>query len=473
MSLFPFVGSSYAGRSPSFDAQRTLNMYLERSESKTSRTPAMLVGTPGLLLWGNAGSGGVRGAIAFNDAIAIWVIGSEVYRANTSATLTLIGTGIAGTGAVSMASNGIVIMMVTGPTGYIIDPVGGTTTQITDADFTGADAVDFCDGYFVFNKYGTGQFQITQLYGTDIDSLDFATAEGSPDNIVSLIVDHREVWLLGRVSTEVWINSGELDFPFARISVAFLESGCAATHSVAKMDNSIYWLANDERGFGTVQRAAGYTPQRVSNDAVDYAISNYSRIDDAVAYTYTQEGHSFYVLSFPTGNATWVLDAASGDWHERAYRDPTTGLLSRHRSNCQINFAGETLVGDWETGNIYKMRTDVYTDNGAAIRSERVCPHIAGDGKLAFHHALEVFMQPGVGLVDGSDPQAMLQWSDDGGYTWSNEHWVSVGKIGEYRTRARWRRLGRSRDRVYKWAMTDPVKRIITGANLNVTAGAS
>ena len=416
---------------------------------------------------------GCRGALAFSDAIAVWVIGSSVYRATTAGVLTLIGTGVTQTGPVSMASNGTVIMAVTGPTGYIIDPVAGTTTQITDPDFTGADAVDFADGYFAFNKRATGQFQITQLYGTDIDTLDFATAEGSPDNIVTLIVDHREIWLLGRVSTEVWIDTGDIDFPFARISVAFIETGCAAAHSVAKMDNSIYWLSNDERGFGTVVRANGYTAVRVSNDAVDYAIRNYARVDDAIAYTYGQEGHTFYVLTFPTANATWVLDAATGEWHERSYRDPVTGLPQRHRSNCQINFAGKTLVGDWENGNIYEMRSDVYTDNGDPLRSERICPHIAGDGKLSFHHDLQVFMQPGVGLVTGADPQAMLQWSDDGGYTWSNEHWTGVGKIGEYSTRARWRRLGRSRDRVYRWAMTDPVKRIITGASLSVTPGAS
>lgn len=473
MGFFPFVGGDYNSRSPSFDAQRTINLYPEGSESKTSRSPSMLIGTPGLSLWANAGSGGVRGAIVFTQAQAVFVIGSEVYSANTSGTLTRIGTGITGSGPVSMASNGTKIMMVNGPNGYIIDPVAGTTNIITSPNFYGSDAVDFCDGYFVFNKTGTGQFQISQLYGTDIGALDFATAEGSPDNLVTLIVDHREIWLLGRVSTEVWIDNGDVDFPFARIQGAFLEVGCAAAHSVAKMDNSIFWLANDERGYGTVQRAAGYTPQRVSNHAVEYAINQYSRIDDAIAYTYTQEGHSFYVLSFPTADATWVLDASNGQWHERSYRYPSTGLFGRHRSNCQINFAGETLVGDWENGNIYIMSLDVYTDNGEPIRSERVCPHIASDGKLAFHHMLEVFMQPATGLSGGAAPQAMLQWSDDGARTWSNEHWVSIGKIGEYKTRSRWSRLGRSRDRVYRWAMTDPVKRIITAANLSVTGAKS
>jgi hypothetical protein len=241
------------------------------------------------------------------------------------------------------------------------------------------------------------------------------------------------------------------------------------------MDNSIFWLATDNRGFGTVQRAAGYTPQRISNHAVEFAIASYSRIDDAVAYSYAQEGQSFYVLTFPTAGATWVYDASTNLWHERAYRNPSTGNLTRHRSNCQMNFAGKTLVGDWESGNIYEMDLNVFTDNGQPIERIRACPHIANDGKLQFFHSLELFMQTGVGLAtgQGEDPQAMLQWSDDGGYTWSNEHWVSFGAIGQRLTRARWRRLGRGRDRVFRVSISDPVRVVMTGATLEARAGMS
>ena len=475
MGSFPFIGGHFAGRSPSFDAQRTLNLYLEASESGSSRSPAMLIGTPGLALWATLGSsGGVRGLLPFNATTAIAVVGNQVWKVNATGGTTLLGGGVAGVGPVSMASNGSLVMLVTPTSGYFINPTANTLTLITDPDFVGGIKVDFDDGYFIWNKPGTGQFQITQLYGTAIDGLDFATAEGSPDNIVSLIVDHREVWLLGEDSTEVYYDNGDPDFPFGRIQGAFLEIGCAAAFSVAKLDNSIFWLATDKRGFGTVQRAAGYTPQRVSNHAVEFAIASYSTISDAVAYTYAQEGHSFYVISFPTAGRTWCLDVASGAWHERAYLKPD-GTLDRHRSNCQMNFAGLTLVGDWENGNIYSMDLDVFTDNGATIMRQRACPHIASDDKLQFFHTLQIDMQTGVGLTtgQGSDPQIMLQWSDDGGYSWSNEHWTSFGPIGKRMTRARWRRLGRSRDRVFRATITDPVRVVMTGASLEASAGRS
>jgi hypothetical protein len=375
-----------------------------------------------------------------------------------------------------MASNGTQVMIVTGPNGYVLDLSLLTVVQIMDPVFVGADTVQFIDGYFAFNKTGTGQFQITNTYGTNIDGLDFATAEGAPDLLLSLLVDHREIWLFGETSTEVYFNSGNVDFPFERINGAFIEQGCAAKFSPAKMDNTVYWLTADERGYGTVQRAQGYGPQRISTHAVEFAIGQMSRIDDAVAYTYQQEGHSFYVLNFPTAQQTWVFDASTNLWHQRAWRDPADNTLKQDRAICQMAFAGETLVGDNANGNIYVLDLDYFTDNGDPISRVRSCAHLADpDYRYQFFASLQVDMQTGVGLTtgQGSDPKAMLQWSDDGGYSWSNELWASIGKIGERRARVKWRRLGRSRDRVFRVTITDPIRVIMVGASAQASLGAS
>jgi hypothetical protein len=388
-----------------------------------------------------------------------------------------VGNIDAATTPVYMASNGTTIMMVTGSNGYFFDPASNILTPISDSDFTGADTVQFIDGYFAFNKPGTGQFQITQLYGTDIDSLDFATAEGAPDLLLSLLVDHREIWLFGETSTEVFFNSGNPDFPFERIQGAFIEQGCAAKFSPAKMDNTVYWLAADERGQGIVQRASGYQPQRVSTHAVEYAIGQYSTISDAIGYVYQQEGHSFYVLNFPTANATWVYDASTDEWHERAWRDPITGNLNRHRANCQMAFAGETIVGDWQNGNIYVLDLDYYTDNGDLIPAIRQTPYISNLGNWMFFHKLWIDMEAGVGVNGtgyGSDPEVMLDWSNDGGNTWSNELRAKLGAIGARLTRVNFRRLGKSHNgRVFRVTVTDPVKRVFVDAGIEVTGGSS
>jgi len=479
MAQFPFIGGSYTARSKNLNAEACINLYPEVG-SPNSKNVAMLVGTPGKRLWATVGTGPIRGVLRISKSVAVVVSGSEVYTVDTSAVATLRGVITIGTTPVGLATNGQQMMLVTGgPEGYVLNVSTYAFSQIADSDFTGADTVQFVDGYFVFNKRNTGQFQITSLYGTDVDPLDFATAEGSPDLLLSLLVDHREIWMFGETSTEVFFNSGNPDFPFERINGAFIEQGCAAKFSPAKLDNTVYWLTYDDRGQGTVQRAAGYQPQRVSTHALEFALSQMSRIDDAVAYTYQQEGHSFYVLNFPTAQQTWAFDASTELWHQRAWRDPADASMKQDRAICQMNFAGETIVGDWQNGKLYVLDLDYFTDNGDPIARVRTCPHLAdGSYRYQFFHALQVDMQTGVGIngvtgTDGVNPQAMLQWSDDGGYSWSNELWAAIGKIGERRTRVCWRRLGKSRDRVFKITITDPVRVIMVGASVRVTVGVS
>jgi hypothetical protein len=305
--------------------------------------------------------------------------------------------------------------------------------------------------------------------------LDFASAEGSPDGVVGLIVDHREVWIFGTNSVEVWYDAGTQDFPLQRIQGAFNEIGCASAYTIAKMDNGVFWLGSDARGRGIVYRANGYTGQRISTHAVEWHIQQYGSLSDALAYTYQQDGHAFYVLIFPNANTTWVYDVATQAWHERAGWN--NGEFTRHRSNCQMVFNNEIIVGDFENGNIYSFDMEVYADNSQIqkwLRSWRALPTGQNNLKRTTHHSLQLDCEAGVGLNlgQGSDPQVMLRWSDDGGHTWSNEHWSPLGKIGAYGQRTFWRRLGMTlklRDRVYELSGTDPNKIAIMGAELIIS----
>jgi hypothetical protein len=290
-----------------------------------------------------------------------------------------------------------------------------------------------------------------------------------------------------------------------RIQGAFNEIGCAAPYSVAKLDNGLFWLGADARGQGIVYRANGYTGQRISTHAIEWQIQQYGDISDAIAYTYQQDGHSFYVLIFPSANTTWVFDVATQAWHERA--GFANGNFTRHRSNCQMAYNNEVIVGDYENGNIYAFDLDFFADNGEVqkwLRSWRALPTGQNNLKRTTQHTMQLDCETGVGLTgsmieeviylqtedadylitedsnylisdemtpitQGSDPQLMLRWSDDGGHTWSNEHWTGAGKIGVYQKRAIWRRLGMTlklRDRVYEVSGTDPVKISVMGAEL-------
>ena len=476
----PILGSSYVTRSVNAADARMVNLFPEVIP-EGGLEPAFLNRAPGLRLLASIGNGPIRGLWDFapDSSTAFVVSGNQFFKINSSYVPTLLGT-VAGTGPVSIADNGNQVFIAANGPSYIYNNTTNVFQQITDPDFPGAVSVGYLDGYFVFNEPNSQRLWITSLLdGLSVDPLDFVSAEGAPDDITALIVDHREVWVLGTNSVEVWYNAGTADFPLQRIQGAFNEIGCISPYSLAKLDNGVFWLGSDARGKGIVYRANGYTGIRISTHAVEWQIQQYNDITDAFGYTYQQDGHAFYVLIFPSANTTWVYDVATQAWHERAGFE--NGQFTRHRSNCQMAFNNEIVVGDFENGNIYAFDLEDYSDNGSIqkwLRTWRALPTGQNNFKRTAQHSLQLNCEAGVGLNtgQGSDPQVMLRWSDDGGHTWSNEHWTSLGPIGAYGRRTFWRRLGMTlklRDRVYELSGTDPVKIAITGAELILSPTAS
>ena len=475
MPQIPFVGASYQARSRNLDAQACINLFPVLGESGTAKAVAALYGTPGtrpLVLLDDAP---VRGIHPPTDGGPLVVVaGSSVYRVavdrNTPAVVTKIGTVDPGTTRVAITDNGTQAVIVTGPNGYVVELGTSTISQIASEAFYGATSVDILVTFAIFNRPGTNQFYISGSNEITFDALDFASAESNAEPIVRLLVNHSDIVIFKNTVTEIWRASGDIDFPFARDTNAAIEQGCAAPWSAVSMDNSVFWIGNAEEGGGIVWRLDGYTPRRVSTDALEYAIAGYGDISDAVGYAYQQEGHTFYVLSFPSAGATWCYDAATQLWHQRAYLNPNTGTLGRHRSNCHVYHGGLHIVGDFETGDLYALDLDYMMDGTDPLPAIRAAAHVADqDYGWIIHNRLQVDMATGVGLNDGqgADPIVLLDWSNDGGHTWSNQHPASMGRIGEYRARARWNRLGRARDRVYRITITDPVPRVILGAALN------
>lgn len=470
VALVGFTGGFYESRSRNFDSQRCINLYPEVSESGVSKSPLMLVGTPGLRLWRSLGGTDfkIRGMLEFSSTVLIVVAGSTVYRVDQSGGAVNIGTIDNDQSPAHLASNGQEIFLSSNNKGYRVNPTAGTTTLLV-LPSTGVGMVWFLDGAFLYNEPGTGKFWGTDLYSFTVDPLSFATAEGSPDNLIGCVSDHREFWLFGNKTTEIWRpNGATLGFAYSRIEGAFIEMGCAAAGSISKADNSVFWLSADIRGQGVILQASGYQPARVSTHAIERKIAEMSRIDDAIAFIYQQEGHTFYQISFPTGDSTFVYDIAMQMWHERRFTD-SEGTHSRHRADNSVFFARKNLVGDRENGNIYQYDLNCFTDNEDPILRVRRTSHIAQENTVIGHNSLVVDIERGVGTTEdqGENPKLMMRYSDDGGHKWSNERTVSVGKTGEYAGRARFTRLGRSRDRVYEVSISDPVKVALLGAYLN------
>jgi len=501
----PFLGASYVARSVNAADNRCINLFPE-AIPEGGKEPGFLNRAPGLRYLQTVGTGPIRGLYAHeNNGPVIYVVSGIVLYKLTGLTSTPVQLGlIPGYGPVSIAYNGRQLFIARNGPSYIYDESAGTFSAITDPDFPGAGTVCYIDGYFIFNQPDTQFIWATSLLeGTEVDALDFASAEGFPDGVVAVAADHNELWVFGNNTVEVWYNAALSGFPFARIQGALNEIGLAARYSVAKLDNTLFWLGADPRGQGIVYKSQGYTGRRISTHAIEYAIQQYSYIADAIAYSYQQEGHTFYVLTFPTANATWVYDVSTDVWHERAgYSD---GTFTRHRSNCHCNVSNTSVVGDYESGKLYALDLDVFADDGQVqkwLRSWRALPTKSNTLLRTTQHSLQLDMESGTGLsggtdpgiedprnldldfttqryfittsdvTEGLDPQVMLRWSDDGGHTWSNEHWKPTGKFGEHAQRVIWRRLGMTtklRDRVYEVSGTDPVKITLLGAELVVS----
>lgn len=455
----PFIGGAYAGRSSNVNAERCLNFYFEAGPEPS------LVGTPGLTLRVTLTHGPIRGLAEFNDSIYA-VAGAHVYKINSTYAVTDLGVIGTTSGRVAMASNGSHLMIVDGSsTGYYTE--GVTLSTITDVDFEGGTSVTYQDGYLIVSEPSSGIFRISDLNSvTSWVDTDFATAEGWPDDVRQAISNSRELWLLGSSTTEVWWNSGNADFPFERVQAGFIHRGIASHSAAAIVDNTLAWITADERGHPLAVHANnGYQPQVISPTNINWQWAQYTNWSDVFTYTYQLEGHEFWVVTFPTANRTWVYDATTKQWHQWS-SNIDNEPLSRHRSNCHVYAFNRHYVGDYNSGKIYSLEPNVYTEDGATIIRDRITEGASMEEDRISVMLFQVCFEEGVGLVSGqgSNPQAMLRWSKDGGHTWSNEVWRSVGSQGRYGTRAVWRKLGTGRTWTFWLRVSDPVKWIVTDA---------
>ena len=466
---------------------------------------------------GGSGTSAAGTAVLVANSLQVTAVTGTLYLGQTiqgagitaNTIITAFGTGTGGLGTYNLNYT----QAVSSQTMYALN---WTVLPATDGAFSGGNTVGTYDNYFVYNRPDTQQFGASDLLSPISNSLSFASKDGSPDNLVALIIDHREIYLLGEASSEVWVDVGAVPFPFQRIPGTSTQHGCAAKFSLARLGNSFAYVSRNSRGQGQIMQMDGYKPTRISTHAVEQTLVN-QYIDDAIGWTYQLEGHECYVVTFPTLQLTWVYDATSQMWHKWLYLNDM-GQYERHRCQCVAVFQGMVLAGDYANGSIYELDPDNYTDNGQNIRRLRRAPHLVADLQRQYFDELQIQFQPGVGNsglstgssatipggvylgdtyaiaptqtltipVDGiyilgttgintntttSNPQAMLRWSNDGGSTWSKEYWTSIGSIGRYKNRAIWRRLGMARDRIFEVSMTDPVKAVIVSANLKASAG--
>lgn len=459
---------SYQSRSLPLSAQRCVNAFMEKQpEGAKSQVPVF--GAPGLTGWAAMPRGAIRGFWNFNGLLHL-VAGQSLYSVDAGGTPTLIGTGITGSNNVSMSDNGIQLVIVNGLGGWIYGPTTAFQ-QIINPNFYPANTVLFFDGYFVFDRVGTNEFFLSGLYdGLSYSGLDFATAEAQPGFLISVAQNLQLLFLFCQNHIEMWYDAGAADFPFQRYAGGVIEKGCAAPLTVINQDEAIFFLGVDL----VFYRLQGNVPVRVSTHAIEHAIASYGNVSDAFCFTYTVEGHKMVHLTFPSAPHSWVYDLSTGLWHERVSTNVNATSMERWRGNCAIQIYSQILIGDAFSGQVWTLDWDNYTEGGNVIPLLIHSAPLHQDRLRIFVPRFELDMETGVGLTigQGSDPQAMLRWSKDGGKTWSTlQPWRSIGKIGEFVKRLRWLGLGQAYQWVFELTITDPVKRVIIAAHADIELG--
>lgn len=460
----------YQARSIIASAQRCVNLYPEKNASEAP-FPVTNQLTPGLtqLIDGPGGSMTHRCAYTASNGQFYEVINDTLYATSSSWIRTVVGTITGGTTQVSMSDNGLAILIVDGSAdGWCVDLATNAFSAVLGqlGAFYGGTRVDFVDTFFLLNRPGTNQWYVSlsnvtfaNLTGTvspdstaaAFDPLDIAAKDGNPDPIQAVIVMHREPWLIGTETTEVWYNSGGAPFAFSELPGVFVEHGAVAPYSICKQDLSVYWLSQDRQGNRQVLTGNQYLAKRISTHSIEQVFSTYSTVTDAIGFTYQQLGHTFYVLTFPSANATWVYDVAEELWHERIWSD-TDGGENRIRANTCAYAYDIVVVGDWQTGALYQWDLNNYTDNSNPIMRIRSWPDIQIEDVRVEHSRLVLDMAVGniVDTTPDNEPLISLRYSDDYGRTWGNPRTYGLGATGQYNRSILFTQLGQARNRVYE-----------------------
>lgn len=463
----PFVGQSYHLDDWSIDCQKTLNFYPQIIESGNTPNVAALLPTPGLVKRFEL-SGAIRGLYALTDYF-LCVSGDKLYKITKSDQVTEVGT-VASSGIVYFADDSVRVFIV-GSSSYEYNMQTGVLSllqQGTQTGFLGASSVAFLNSRFIWAVPNTGQFQWSNLISSTTTALNYATAEARSDNLVRVVAVNGQLWMLGEKTTEIWSGTANQDLPFQRVSGAYIPFGCIAKDSTAVFGSNLVWLSQSEHGQSQVVMSEGYSAKRISNHAIESEFASYSKVSDAYAFVYQQDGHAFYVLSFPTEKKTWCYDATTNMWHERSFYNIETDQHEHHRALVHCFFNGEHLVGDRSNGLVYRLCKNCPDDNGAMIVRERTTPVLNPQGSRIIFDELELIVQ--AGQTGNINPILMLEWSDDDGKSWSKDRQQGFGKVGEFKKRIIFRRLGQSYGRVFRLKISDDSRLVILGAKARVRA---
>jgi hypothetical protein len=493
MQVVPLFGSGVYGKSAVVTRQRRVNCYYE-TRTDGDKSKVVVYGTPGLVLLfalATPTSLPLRALLCANETALYAVQGNQFLSLNSAGGVlfTAAINTIGGLCSLAPSPNGSQIMLVDGVGGWVYQPGPGTFLAVTSASsgwfVPGAMTVTNVGGYFVAELPGTNQFGVSNLNdATTGSALSFGAIAAFPDICIAVDNVAGNLVPFGNTHLEFWQPVGlpPPTNPFAPIQSATVQVGLAAIFSRAHVGDRLLFLGKTPQGTKRVYQIDGYAVTPVSEE-IDWIINQVGFVvTDATALTYQRDKHPFYQLTFPTMNRTFLFDLSTGIWNE-TQSGLTTGGPIRHQGNISSYYGsinnGDTLVTDWQNGNVYRMDDATFADNGVPVLREIVTRHqVKGYNRFRVPQ-IYLDMETGVGLPavtsgnvpQGVDPQISIEVSKDNGRSWLAPRLIPLGRQGQYLVKVKARRFGQSRVFTFRIRMTDPVKFVITDGALLTKSG--
>jgi Phage stabilisation protein len=438
-----FAGPSYHLDDRKAAVQSAVNCYLQA----VGGDKQMMQSIPGEVLLRSFGAEG-RGSREVNGRWFV-VAGDSLFEVMEDGATNLRAFLLTSNGQVGMAHNATQLAIVDGPNLYIFNLATNVVSNVTVPGWRGSNDVSELDGYFIFVDPETDQFYLSAIDdGTALDALDFSSADASPDNIIAHITSHRQAWFFGDLTTEIWIDSGGLSFPFVRYQSYTLDVGIVGKRAVISAADTLFWVGKTRRGSGIVYMAAGNQPQRVSTLAVEEALRGSTDLSGVTMWAYQTDGHEFIGINAPGLSSTWVYDAAVQTWHEEAeWSAGWAPLQRRFITSVYGQQYGLDLFG-----NLVRLDSKVYSLSGRPLVRERTWPHVVQPSmEPVSYRGLQL------GMTTGHGGNVTLQLSNDGGDSFGPMLARALGAVGRFMQIVRWNGLGTAVNRVFRIRCADEV----------------
>jgi len=471
-----FIGASYRSQSPVSDQEELINWYVEAMESTGATSVASLYPTPGVVTFATAvGMGGramywgntVAKKVQSDKGRAFAVFGANFQEIFEDGTSLVLGTLAVDAHPATITGDGALLghlFITSGGKGYVFDLTTNVLTEIPELVATQGGWVD---GYFLAFDIVNGQVRFSSLQnvlswpGSNV----IARTIGADPWRSMVITPYAQVQLIGSQTGEAWFNEGTGNTPFAPDRSGSVPFGCGATFSTAVVGDAIMWLGKTPDGGFQVMRAKGYQPVRVSTHAMEHEGASYPRLDDAIGQCYTEQGHTFYLLTFPTAGVTWCYDESAPEgrrWHKRGTWISELGAYKYWRPVFHCFAFNKHLMADRETSAVYHLSNRFPKDvDNRVIRRLRRSPTAQVENQLIVYHWFELLLETGIGQdlsPHGPPPTVMMRLSKDGGRTWGDERHAAAGSLGFYQTRVYWSRVTQARQLVIEVTVSDPIR---------------